>query len=76
MPEMAKKSFKSKDTHGVWGTIVQPVTYLQKLRVQARLFKEVWLLEAMSVKMIYQEPDFLGYGIWILRAGHLFCILL
>lgn len=23
-----KKSFKSKDTHGVWRTIVQPVTYL------------------------------------------------
>jgi hypothetical protein len=76
MPEKAKKSFKSKDTQWVWGTIVQPVTYLQKLRVQARLFKEVWLLEAMSVKMIHQEPDLLGYGIWILRAGHLLRVFL
>ena len=71
-----KKITELKDTHGVWGTIVQPVTYLQKLRVQARLFKEVWLLEAMSVKMINQEPDLLGYGVWILCAGHLLRILL
>jgi hypothetical protein len=71
-----KNSLYSKDTQGVWGTIVQPVTYLKKLRVQARLFKEVWLLEAMSVKMIHQEPDLLGYGVWILCAGHLLPILL
>lgn len=71
-----KNSLNSKDTHGVWGTIVQPVTYLHKLRVQARLFKEVWLLESMSVKMIHQEPDLLGYGVRILHAGHLLRILL
>lgn len=70
------KPFKLKDTHGVRWAIVQPDAYLQKLRVQARLFEEVRLFEAMSVQMIDQEPDLLGYGIWVLSAAHLFSILL